>query len=237
MESTLLHSFLRAAKLKRWFADPFCPPVIKEIKLLFDCIYTAKTPDDDPNVPTDEFDDVDLHKDPIMGSAPVDLRPLLMKLTNKVHLRARLKHRDILYATSKTHQGNSQIHFYPGGDTSTAPIPGCIKYIFSEGSHTSVAIGIQRLLPLNGDVDPFAIYTHFPAQLYSARVCDKVERIHPDWIFCHFAMWRQTPDQAVVLSLSRVCSVSLVLIYDSDPHCFRIDRIYHPLCYIFFVVQ
>jgi hypothetical protein len=58
MESTLLHSFLRAAKLKRWFGDPFCPPVIREIKLLFDQIY-AKIPDSDHMALINEVDDAD----------------------------------------------------------------------------------------------------------------------------------------------------------------------------------
>jgi hypothetical protein len=227
MESTLLHSFLKAAKLKRWFGDPLCSPVIREIKLLFDRIYTTKTPDYDCTIPSDELDDVNQHGGSFIGSSPpADLRPLLTKITNKVHLQARLKHHGIIYATSKTHQGNSQIHFYPKGDTSAPPIPGCIKYIFNEGANKTMAIVIQRLLPFEGNNDPFATYDHFPAQLYSSRLSDEIERIQPDWIFCHFAMWCPTADQAVVLSLSRVCysfaCISLILI-----HIFRTDC--HPL--------
>lgn len=224
MESTLLHSFLRAAKLKRWFNDPSCPPVIREIKLLFDRIYATKTPDDNHVASTDELDDVDRREGSFIGSSvPTDLRPLLTKITNKVHLQARFKHDGIIYATSKTHQGNSQIHFYPNGDTSARPIPGCIKFIFGEGANESLAIGIQRLLPFDGHNDPFAIYPHFPAQLYSTCLSDEIERIHPDWIFCHFAMWHQTADQAVVLSLSRVCSLSLAFGWNSNPYFFRTD--------------
>jgi len=33
---TLLHSFLRANRLKQWLARPDCPPAIKECKILFD---------------------------------------------------------------------------------------------------------------------------------------------------------------------------------------------------------
>ena len=217
MESTLLHSFLRAAKLKRWFGDPFCPPVIREIKLLFDWIY-AKTPDSDHMALISEVNDADWCKDSsLRSSAPIDLHPLLAKITHKVHLHARFKHCGILYATFKTHQGNSQIHFYPNGDTSSRPIPGCIKYIFSEGANESLAIGIQRLLPFEGNNDPFAIYPHFPAQLYSSCLSDGIERIYPDWIFCHFVMWHQTAARAVVLSLSRVCSLSLTFSWNPDP--------------------
>lgn len=224
MESTLLHSFLRAAKLKRWFSDSLCPPVIREIKLLFDHIYASKTSDDDHFTPTDELNDVDQCESSFMASsAPANLRPLLTKLTHKVHLQARFKHHGILYATSKTHQGNSQIYFYPNGDTSVNPIPGCIKFIFREGSNNSLALGIQQLLPFNGGNDPFAIYPHFPAQLYSTCLSNKLEKIHPDWILCHFAMWHQTADQAVVLSLSCVCSICLVFNWNADLYFFRTD--------------
>ena len=42
MESTLLHSFLKAGHLKHWLAELDCPAVIKECKTLFDKIYSPK---------------------------------------------------------------------------------------------------------------------------------------------------------------------------------------------------
>jgi len=47
MESTLLRSFLKAAKLRCWLAKPDCPPVMKECKVLFDKIYLPKVSDSD----------------------------------------------------------------------------------------------------------------------------------------------------------------------------------------------
>jgi hypothetical protein len=42
MESTMLHSFLKASNLKCWLAKPDCPTVIKECKVLFKKIYMPR---------------------------------------------------------------------------------------------------------------------------------------------------------------------------------------------------
>ena len=46
MESTLLHSFLKLSKIKRWLSNPDQPPAIREIKSLFDNIYTSNSDED-----------------------------------------------------------------------------------------------------------------------------------------------------------------------------------------------
>jgi hypothetical protein len=45
MESTLLESFLRVGKLKRWLAKLDCLAVIKECKQPFDKVYMLRVPD------------------------------------------------------------------------------------------------------------------------------------------------------------------------------------------------
>ena len=49
MESTLLHSFLKASKLKWWLTWADCPQIFWEIKELFDWVYAPKTHDRDEN--------------------------------------------------------------------------------------------------------------------------------------------------------------------------------------------
>jgi hypothetical protein len=195
MESTLLESFLRASKLKRWLAKPDCPPVIKECKELFDKVYAPKIPNDDDG---DTVEDTTM---PIR-SAPADLR-VLLKDERGVVVCARMRHNGIVYSSSRTHVGNSLIYFYPHGDRAKSPIPGSIKYIYREGKIMYLAVQHQ-LSPDNIVVDPFAHYPHFPARVYSSRLSQTLERVQPDWIFSHYARWNFTADYAVVLSLNRV---------------------------------
>jgi len=45
METTMVHTFIKAGKLKQWLSRPDCPPVIKECKILFDKAYALKVHD------------------------------------------------------------------------------------------------------------------------------------------------------------------------------------------------
>jgi hypothetical protein len=204
MESTLLHSFLKASKLRRWLADPSCPDFIKEIKALYDKIYTpAISPEDDESIPSRP------------RTIPEDLRLLAAKSSRTVFMRARIKVRDIVYSSSQTHLGNSLIQFYPEGDKTRSLVPGSIKYIYSaDGRHYSLAV--QRQLPIETlEVDPFNQYPYFPAQTYSTQLSTALEHVCTDWIFGHYARWDFSSDRAVVLSLSRVGFI-LSLILGSD---------------------
>jgi hypothetical protein len=205
MESTMLRSFIRAGKLKRWLARDDCPPAIKECKILFDKAYAPKVTDESrvSDVGDGVFVEPSLADDKaVPRKVPDDLRPFVRK--EKTVLRARLRHRGVTYATSSTHLGNSLVHFYPHGDTTKSPIPGSIKYIFEhEGK---MAFAVQRQLPARQDVvDPFEPYIHFPAKLYSSGMGDALEIVEVDWIMCHFARWQMSSEHVVVLSLSRVC--------------------------------
>ncbi|KAG6376550.1 hypothetical protein JVT61DRAFT_2546 [Boletus reticuloceps] len=51
--------------------------------------------------------------------------------------------------------------------------------------------------------DPFSLYPHFPAKLYSSAMLDSLEIIHLAWIVGHFARWAIVDDRVVVLSLCR----------------------------------
>ena len=108
MESTLLTSFLKASKIRQWLTNPQAPSIIREIQSLYDRIYTpnsadaADTTNDDNKLPTRG----------LAGLAiPKDLQPLLHPGDIEIHLQARLKQEGVIYLTSKTHEGNSQIFF------------------------------------------------------------------------------------------------------------------------------
>lgn len=210
----MLTSHLKAAKLKRWLANPDSPQIVQSIKSLFDRVYASKsgaTSSEPPEEP--EVDD----KSPT-SVAPVDLRPLLADKKNKVHLQARYKRGGIIYATSTAHAGNSQVLYYPGGDKQLAPVAGIIKYIYTEKSNLFMAV--QQAQPVHSSiVDPFAKYPHWPARLYSSP-STSVQRILPTWVHCHFARWDWDKDRMVVLSLDRVSrSSSFHIQFYADSAC------------------
>ena len=136
---------------------------------------------------------------------PVDLRLALKNVSKKtVFLHARAKLRGVVYARSETHEGNSLVLFYPNGDRSSKPIPGCIKYIYSlDGHHYSFAV--RRQLQPGQVRDAYALYPYFPAEVYSTQFSESLEVVRGDWIFCHYARWQFSSEHVVVLNLSRVC--------------------------------
>jgi hypothetical protein len=212
MESTLLNSFLKASKLRRWLADPSCPDFIREIKVLYDNIYKPVTPNGDSNETSPKEDKSSPSKPQMI---PGDLRLLTAKTSRTIFMRARIKVGGIIYSSSQTHLGNSLIQFYPEGDKIRSPVPGSIKYIYSsDGQHYSLAV--QRQMPIEQlEVDPFNQYPYFPAQTFSTQLSATLEHVHTDWIFGHYARWNLSSDHAIVLSLSRVSSI-LPVIFGSN---------------------
>lgn len=207
LESTILHHFIRAGKLRRWLARPDCPQAIKECKVLFDKAYDSKVPDD-----AEINNDAETFHAKASQPVPPDLYQLVKE--SKVGLQARLKLRGIVYSTVSTHVGNSLIYFYPKGNMSSSPVPGSIKYIFSRKGEAAT-LAVQRQLPCiwdHGFIDPFSRYAHFPAQLYDSRLSDVLEEVKIEWVMCHFARWNISSEHAVVLSLSRVLPSFLLLL-------------------------
>ena len=95
---------------------------------------------------------------------PKDLRLLLHPSDIEIHLQARLKQEGVIYLTSKTHEGNSQIFFYPSGDRTLAPVAGFIQYIYSEGKKSNkTLLTVKCAITVDKSVtDPFAKYMHWP---------------------------------------------------------------------------
>lgn len=194
LETSMLQSFLKGAKLRGWMSRSDCPPIIRECKVLLDRAY--RTPDnidndgDEVGVPTSKATNI-----------PEDLHALIGQ--RKAVMRARLKHSPgVYYCQSSTHVGNSLILFYPQGNQSLSPVPGSIKFIYeSEGSWL---FAVQRQRPLTvASTDPYAAYPHFPAKLYSPVLEEKLETVRVAWAVGHYARWTVSSEHAVVLSLCR----------------------------------
>lgn len=206
MESTLLASFLKASKVKRWLADPQNPSIVKEIKALFDKVYSPG--ELEKNSQTIELvdDDDTGTKFLATSSAPEIVQRFLQSKATGVRLHARFKRRGLVYSILTTHEGNSQILYYPEGNTSLEPAFGIITFIYSEKTKSTIqpAAAVQRLTPVGGDTpNPFANYPHWPAQLHY-RVSSNYERVQPDWVHGHFSRWNISSTQMVAVPLNRV---------------------------------
>ena len=160
METTMLHTFIKVAKLKCWLERSDCPPVIKECKALFDEAYTPRNQDD--NDIDDAHDDILTQTlstdDHTTHTIPLKLHPLVKK--SKAVMHAQLWHGGKIYADCATHLGNSLVHFYPQGDRLKPPTPGCIKYIF--GHHGEIVFAVQRQFSVHllwtVDETPYRLY-------------------------------------------------------------------------------
>jgi hypothetical protein len=208
----MLNSYIRATKLRCWLSRPDCPPVIRECKVLFDRMYAPKSATkSDEELAEDPFDD-SVHA-PISATAtavPEDLYALIKRRT--AVLRARLRFDGVVYSRASTHVGNSQVFFYPRGDRLSSPIPGSIRHIYASPAGELV-LAVQRYIPLGRDdhtIDPFAMYPGFPAKLYSSSLSCHLETVKVAWVVGHFARWKVSSDQAVILSLCRVSYIPFV---------------------------
>jgi hypothetical protein len=198
LESTFVHSFIRAAKLRRWLARDDCPPAIKECKCLFDKAYALKN--NHAGSTNGLFSEAHDDADPVLESEiPSELQRLV---TGQIRLQARCKHQGVMYSRSSTHLGNSLVLFHPNGIGSDE-VPGTIKYIF-ETTNKEIFFAVQRHLDVPHDLpDPYEPYPYFPAKLYQSCLAE-MELVKVDWVVSHFARWTMTPDVVVVLSLSKV---------------------------------
>lgn len=198
MESTLLHSYLSGAKLRRWLSTSDSHPIFREVKELFDKIYSPRKVDVDQSSIYAAHDGWPSPP----RSTPTHLKTLVRG--GNVWLRARLSYRRIMYASSQTHLGNSLVHYYPGGNREVSMVPGCIKYIYSsDGQQYSFAVA--RQIPIHSvGVDPFSQYPHFSAKTYSTQLSGTLEQVEPEWVFSHYARWNINSEEAVILSLSKV---------------------------------
>jgi hypothetical protein len=195
---TLMRTFIRAGNLKRWLASSECPEILRHCKVVFDKAFSQNLQDESP-----ANDDEDMKPDPQKHCTPDDLKHLTRSKT--VALQAYHHHNGVVFSRSSTHMGNSLVHFYPNGYKLSPPIPGAITYIYHTDG-TPISYAVRRQLPTPPfTLDPYQAYANFPAKLYSSALSENLEMVKPEWVLAHYARWRLSPSEVVVVSLSRVC--------------------------------
>lgn len=118
--------------------------------------------------------------------------------------RANYTHQAVNYSRSSTHLGNSLVMYYPSANSPL--IPGSIQRIQTDGEKTIFHIQRQAALP-SDKFDPFLPFPHFPAKTYSSRMESTIDKVAPSSVISHYARYEFSDDRAVVLNLSRVCSI------------------------------
>ncbi|KIJ42592.1 hypothetical protein M422DRAFT_171020 [Sphaerobolus stellatus SS14] len=193
LESTILQTFTRGTSLRRWLGRPETHSALRECKELFEKIFKGKS--------EQEFIHPHQESNKRETRFPFNLQLATQHSHGTLHGWHHGAYK-VTYSRASTHLGNSLILFYPRGNRDVDYVPASIKYIFSVGS--KVQFAAHRHLEAAGDfVDPFSIYPHFPAKLYSTILKENLEIIEVDWVFSHFARYNFTSDLVVVLPLSR----------------------------------
>ena len=195
----MLHSFLRAGKLRRWLHRPDCPAVLLQIKCFFEKAFGVG----DMSTPSSETpEDAGVGggcASPIPSSIPSDLLASLThaERTQTVML-ARYKDNGVYFSRASTHIGNSLVRYM--GQNHLQEF-GSIKYIYKTG--TSVKFAVQAHLPPRSP-DPFARYVDFPATVRSSTISTRLDIIDPSQVICHFARLDMPSGDVAVLPLYRV---------------------------------
>lgn len=199
-EVTMLNSYLRASKLRRWFQRPDCPPALCQVKRFFDKAFgTGNFAHSEEALEAEENVEVSRHRPPI----PEDLRSLLTyDECNKAVVLARCKHDGFVFARSTTHLGNSLVRYHAKDRTVQY---GCIKYIYKIDSR--IQLVVQRHLPAKGG-DPFERYVDFLATVKSPELSPRLECIPLRHVICHFARWTMPSGDVAVVPLYKVCKLS-----------------------------
>ena len=109
-----------------------------------------------------------------------------------------------MYSQSSMHLSNSLVMYYPAGDLNKAPVPGCIKYIMMQPGKDLVFAVQRQLSAPDNTADPFSIYPHFPAKVYSNSLSPTLEIVCLDCIMSHYTRWAFSPELVVILCLSQV---------------------------------
>ncbi len=184
----MLHSFLKASRLKCWLSRPDCPQAIKECKILFNQLTSPTT--------MDTCSQESNHMTP----------------TPREGHSARIKHDGVFYTLSATHPGNCLVLYVPGGDATASLVPGQIFDIITQENVTTFKV--RRFMPPeDGTIDPFKCYINLPIKLYSSNLDPILETVQLDWVAGHFAKFPVSDEHIAVLSLSRVRSNSVYLVW------------------------
>ncbi|KAG6326399.1 hypothetical protein ID866_12691 [Astraeus odoratus] len=170
---------MQASRIKSWLSQPDAPTIIQECWLLFNKHLSSG---EEPLYDSAQLNNPKKLCLPI----PHDLYQLVS--SKQCIFYAHFKFSGVTFSQYSTHVGNSLILFYSGGNVSSPPVPGCIKYIivhndiiqFAVNHHPPASVGVY---------DPFSHYPYFPTCLYDVKLSDTLELVQPLWVMCHIARW------------------------------------------------
>lgn len=188
--------------LRRWLSHPSRPEEVRHCKHLLEKAFGSAAED---YVPSQE--DYDFKK---KTTVPIPNDLIQLCGCDSLVEHARWKRNGIIYSRATTHVGNSQIFFFPTGDRTAQPVPGCIKYIFTKDKAVYFAVQQYDACPSN-IIDPFLRYPRFLARLYSTSLKSTLERVKLDLVVGHYARWEMSEDLALIVQLSNVCKIFIVL--------------------------
>ena len=207
-EHTILKTFIRTGKIRRWLGKPGNSSGVLEVKKLFDKYYLSGSSTASGNAEGSGEEDGESDGEHAIQTfqptsvIPAELRGLLN--TRNVKLHARMSFKQVTFSTFRSHPGNSQILIRPPGYTMNYPIPGIINYIcnFSNGSWRFV---VREVLPIpQGEVDKYSIYMDFPARRTSTRLSDNFRVVEPSWVESQFLSWKEDAEHLVIVPVSPV---------------------------------
>src|ERR1700722_15935431 len=149
----MLHSFIRAGRLKLWLERNHSP-ALRLCKNLLEKLV--------PNV----FD----------GQVEPLAEEIQVGPNQQMTICARFHHDGVTFARWSSHLGNSLIQFYSSGNKRLSPVAGQIEQIYTRGE--DIILSVKRHLPANDGIkDPFRFYPHLPIKLYSAELADGMENV------------------------------------------------------------
>src|ERR1700748_1267776 len=182
IESTMSHSFNRRNTLIRWLEND-ASDAIERLKAIFRRFF--------PNYSEDK---VLKGKTPMTGlnsTAAVDLLSAVKKnglvaSSRDIKLHANLHIAGKIYSRKSTHDGNSGILVRFNEGNMVGETPAVIKYIFSAGDATYLAVNRYKPRP-EGSVDPFQHYPALHASIWSSDTEGCLEIIEENAVIGHIA--------------------------------------------------
>jgi len=128
------------------------------------------------------------NEDPVANSAFWSVSMELKPFFNNHHVALYTQHSfdGMMFACSSMHIGNSLIMYYLDQKT-TNSISRSIEHIVRHWD-SSTSFVIHRQMPLNiGSIDPFNIYSQFPASLHSTKLLPQLKVIIPTRVMSYYA--------------------------------------------------
>jgi hypothetical protein len=173
-----VRSFTIGGNLRRWLRKPGCPPVLQELKRLFNKAFPPLT------TPFEEDDSS------------------MTSRQNVAYYTVTSPFGKFVYSPSSTHEGNSVI-LYCDPHNSARLVAGEINKIDLIKGRPRFTI--QRHAPLATTVyDPFLKYPDFHARCYSPSFLSTSDVVGLDMILSHGARFRLDDNRSVILNLSRL---------------------------------